>query len=162
MNLQTSGVDAAAARLARAAISCEKAGPQLRDIDADQLATAAAVHSAYETYLRKMEEAEFAHSLAMLCSDNVPAAVLSVYFQSRDVGFINLVLADTTDGGTPRFGGFADDDVDQADEELRHQTSYRFLHGLDTTYKVTALLSSKLFCNGDYRGFLEAAARSGS
>lgn len=159
MNLETSGVDAAAAKLARASISVRKAGPELSDIDQDQLATAAAVHGAYANYLKKMEEAELAHSLAMLCSENVPAAVLSVYFQSRDVAFINLVLADTSDGGVPRFGGFADDDIDRADDELRHQTSYRFLHYQDTAYKVTAQMSSRLFCDGDYRAFLNAASR---
>lgn len=159
MNVEISGVDAAAARLTRASISVRKTGPRLRDIDDEQLATAAAVHHAYANYLRKMEEAEFAHSLAMLCSDNVPAAVFTVHFRSRDVDFINLVLADTTDGGAPRFDGFADDDVDRAVDELRNQTSYSFLHGLDTTYKVTAQLSSRLFCDGNYRAFLQAAAR---
>lgn len=157
MNIETSGVDAAT-RLARASIAVNKTGPKLRDIDNELLSTLAAVHGAYANYLREMQAAALAHSLALICSDNVPAAVLSVHFQAREVSDINLVLADTTDGDLPRFGGFADDDVDRVDDELLTQSAYGFLNGQDTTYKITAHLSSKLFCDGDYRSFLDAAS----
>ena len=142
--------------LRAAPVTVWASGPPIVGFNAEMLEAASTVSVADEIVKRKLTVATLAHQLAKLCSDNVEIAVVAFRCEGGKHSLTTLTLGETTDGGSPRFGGFASDDIHAAEDVFDTDPHKRCVFK-NITYKVTRAMSKKLFCDGDYTAFLRQA-----